>query len=156
MNKTNKAQKQSKNTPKAVGQVLTKSHLYSIVIKSNKIKAIDDYIKNSIAPEWSTYYHAQNLNGNTLIVAAANSSVAQKIRLNSMDWLYALRQAHWADIGRIEVKVGTLAPLPSRFEQEKVKRQVPQNTARQMQAIASTMPDELQQAWLNLTMELQD
>ena len=148
-----------KSAPKAVRNILNKTHLSSLVTKSNKIKAVEDYIKHSISPEWGSYYHVLNLNGNTLIVGACNSAVAHKIRLNSMDWLYSLRQAHWPQLRNIEVKVhdSSQAKLPSRFKQASVQRSVADDIAQKMQSIAGTMDDaELQQAWVKLTQVLQE
>ena len=149
--------KQERKKPKAVEQVLTKSHLQNLVITANKIKAIEDYIKTTIAPEWSTYYHVQNLNGNTLIIACVNSSVAQKIRMNSMDWLYNLRQAHWPGLSAVKVKVNHEGQpgLPDRFKQVKVERSASADTLQTMENLAQTMPDDLQQAWLELMHSLQ-
>ena len=138
-------------SPKTVDYVLTKSHLRTIVTKASKIKVIEDYIKNSIAPEWGSYYHVQNLNGNTLVISACNSSVAQMIRLNSMDWLYSLRQAHWSQLTRLEVKVTNEEPERQKSETIKVKRIVENKTANEMQRMANSMPEDLQQAWLKLT-----
>lgn len=92
-------------SPQTPEQLLRKGYLQQMVTKANKIKRIDDYIKNSIAPEWATYYHVQNLNGNTLVISALNSSVAHKLRLCSLDWVYSLRQAHWPQISKIEIRV---------------------------------------------------
>jgi hypothetical protein len=138
------------NKPNAVGQVLNKTGLHNLVIKAKKIKELDDFIKNSIAPEWASYYHVQNLNGNTLIIGCSNSSAAQKIRLNSMDWLYNLRQAHWPELAKIEIKVAMEDELQSRFQQQKLKRATDSVTKQKMVTIASTMPAELQKAWLDL------